>query len=82
MWCLVCFGCWGISLVRGRADIGEARFWRLDGQADYGILDGLARNPTNTDLIEANWDDLLRVAGSLKLGTVSASDLMRTLLSW
>ena len=61
------------------ADLGEARLWRIDPSADYGILDGLARNPINTDLIEDNWDDLLRVAGSLKLGTVSASDLMRTL---
>src|SRR6266699_1526187 len=29
-------------------------------------------------LITRNWDDLLRVAGSLKLGYVSAHDLMRT----
>ncbi|NEQ77955.1 MAG: Tn3 family transposase [Okeania sp. SIO2C9] len=61
------------------ADIGEARFWRIDGEADYGVLDGLARNPINVDLIEENWDDLLRVSGSLKLGVVSASSLMRTL---
>ncbi|MBV8884986.1 MAG: Tn3 family transposase [Chroococcidiopsidaceae cyanobacterium CP_BM_RX_35] len=42
-------------------------------------LDGLARYRVNIELITANWDDLLRVAGSLKLGTVSASELMRTL---
>ncbi len=35
------------------------------------------RGPTT--LIERNWDDLLRVAGSLKMGTVSASELMRAL---
>ncbi|MEI6628301.1 MAG: Tn3 family transposase, partial [Alphaproteobacteria bacterium] len=61
------------------ADIGDARFWRIDQGADYGILNNLARNPINITLIEDNWDDLLRVAGSLKLGTVSASDLMGTL---
>ncbi len=61
------------------ADIGEARFWRLDPAADYGALNNLARHPVNTGLIARNWDDLLRVAGSLKLGTVSASELMRTL---
>ena len=32
-----------------------------------------------TDLIEQNWDDLFRVAGSLKLGTVSATEIMRAL---
>ena len=62
------------------ADIGEARFWRLDPAADYGVLTGLARCRVNTELIMRNWDDLLRVAGSLQQGTVSASDLMRSIL--
>ncbi len=61
------------------ADIGETRFWRIDRDADYGALNGIARHRVNTDLIAQNWDDLLRVAGSLKLGTVSASEFMRTL---
>ena len=34
----------------------------------------------NTKLIRQNWDDLLRLAGSLHQGTVSASELMRSLL--
>ena len=62
------------------ADIGKARFWRLDPQADYGALNGLARHRTNIKLIEQNWDDILRVAGSLLLGTVHASELLRSLL--
>ena len=61
------------------ADIGGARFWRVDPKADYGALDGLARQRVNTKLIEAHWEDLLRLAGSLKLGTVQASGLIRTL---
>jgi TnpA family transposase len=61
------------------ADIGEARFWRIDNSANYGALDGLTKNKINTDLITNNWDDMLRVAGSLKLGTVNATDLMRSL---
>ncbi len=61
------------------ADLGVARFWRLDPRADYGPLDGVARQRVNTALIAAHWDDLLRVAGSLRLGTVSASALLRTL---
>jgi TnpA family transposase len=62
------------------ADLGEARFWRIDATADYGVLDRLARHRVNTKLIARNWDDMLRVAGSLKLGTISASELMRSLL--
>src|SRR6266699_4863392 len=62
------------------ADIGEARFWRLDPTADYGVLNTIARSRVNTKLIMRNWDDLLRVAGSLQQGTVSASELMRSIL--
>jgi len=62
------------------ADIGEARFWRLDPTADYGVLNSIARTRVNTKLIRQNWDDVLRVAGSLHQGTVSASELMRSLL--
>jgi len=62
------------------ADIGEARFWRLDPAADYGVLNSIARSRVNTDLITRNWDDILRVAGSLQQGTVSASELIRSIL--
>ncbi len=62
------------------ADIGEAAFWRLDPTADYGVLNSIARHRVNSKLVARNWDDLLRVAGSLHQGTVSASELMRSLL--
>lgn len=61
------------------ADIGETRYWRLNRQADYGDLNEVARSHINTGLIAAHWDDLLRVAGSLKQGTVPAPDIMRVL---
>lgn len=59
--------------------MGEARLWRIDSDADYGTLNDLARHQINLALITHHWEDLLRVAGSLKLGLVRASDLMRTL---
>ena len=58
------------------ADIGATRFWRMDKEANYGPLDGLARHRISTRLILSNWEDMLRVAGSLKLGTISASELI------
>jgi len=60
-------------------DIGKTRFWRINRRARYGALNKVARHKINTNRIIENWDDLLRVAGSLKLGKISASDLMRTL---
>ncbi len=61
------------------ADIGGARFWRVDSKADYGILDDLAANRINIKLVAEHWDDLLRLAGSLKLGVVRAAGITRTL---
>lgn len=62
------------------ADAGESVFWRVDKAANYGVLDDLARSCVNTHKIEQHWDDMMRVAGSLKLGTVQASELIRSLL--
>jgi len=61
------------------ADIGGARFWCVDPNADYGALNGLARHRAKMPLVVQNWDDLLRLAGSLKLGLVQAGGLIRTL---
>jgi TnpA family transposase len=62
------------------ADAGDVVFWRVDKAADYGVLNDLARGCANTKRIEQHWDDMLRIAGSLKLGTIHASELIRTLL--
>lgn len=62
------------------ADAGESVFWRVDKTADYGCLNELAYSCVNTHKIEQHWDDMMRIAGSLKLGTVQASELIRSLL--
>ena len=62
------------------ADAGEALFWRIDEEADYGVLNDLSRSRINTNKIAQHWDDMLRIVGSLKLGTVHASELIRSLL--
>jgi TnpA family transposase len=62
------------------ADAGEAVFWRVAKDTDYGILNELARGFVNTHRIEQHWEDMMRIAGSLKLGTIHASELIRTLL--
>ena len=61
------------------AGLPDQRFWRLDRDADYGPLNGLARNRINPQLIITHWDDILRVVGSLSTGTVRASELLRVL---
>jgi TnpA family transposase len=61
------------------ADVGGTRFWRIDPAADYGEFNAVAKSRLNTALIVQYWDDLLRLAGSLKLGKVPATGIMRIL---
>jgi TnpA family transposase len=58
---------------------GCARFWRVDKEAHYGPLNNLAWHNANVEKIHNNWDDFLRLAGSLKLGLVHSYNLIRTL---
>lgn len=61
------------------ADVGGTRFWRVDPAADYGEFDAVAKSRVNTALVAQHWDDLLRLAGSLRLGKVPATGIMRIL---
>jgi TnpA family transposase len=61
------------------ADVAGTRFWRIDPDADYGELNTLARQRVNPNLVIQNWDDMLRLVGSLIMGRVPATGIMRTL---
>jgi TnpA family transposase len=73
------FGLLGRIFSPRIADVGRLRFWRLDPIADYGELNKLAKSKIRKDLIARYWDDMLRVAGSLKLGSVHPTQLIRML---
>jgi len=61
------------------ADMGDARFWRFDAKANYGKLDLVSQHQLYPRRITTQWDDMLRLAGSLLLGRVPATGIMRTL---
>jgi len=61
------------------ADIGGTRFWRVDASADYGKLDAVSQHRLSLQRIALQWDDMLRLVGSLLLGRVPATGIMRTL---
>ena len=69
----------GLRFSPRLADIGGARFWRIDPLADYGKLNALAKSRININLIPPEWDGILRLLASLKLGRVPAEGIMRTL---
>ena len=51
----------------------------MDSVADYGILNKLAKNKIRQDVIGRYWEDMLRVAGSLKLETINPTHLIQML---
>jgi TnpA family transposase len=61
------------------ADVGGARFWRINSKADYGVLNDISNHKVSESSMRKHWEDILRVAVSLKLGHVSASELIRSL---
>lgn len=73
------FGLLGYQFSPRIADIGSSRFWKFDSDADYGELNKLAKNKIRKDIIIRYWDDMMRVAGSLKLGKVHPTQLIKTL---
>ena len=61
------------------ADLPDQRLWRIDREARYGPLNGLARHRINTRLITGNWDEICPLTASLRAGTVIPSAILRTL---
>ena len=47
--------------------------------ADYGKLNAISDHRAKLSIIEPHWDYVLRLIGSLKLGRVPATGIMRTL---
>lgn len=62
-------------------DVSDLRFWRMDAAADHGRFGAVARHTVRVERIERHWEDLLRIAGSLRMRRVRPSDFMRTLQS-
>ncbi|MGC8489340.1 MAG: Tn3 family transposase, partial [Clostridia bacterium] len=73
------FGLLGYQFSPRLRDVGQAPLYRMDNDAHYGPLDDLPRHLIRRELIIRHWEDMLRVAGSLRLGTVNATSLIRTL---
>jgi TnpA family transposase len=59
--------------------VGDTRLYSLEKPATYPTLERLIGGTVNTKLIAAHWDGFLRLATSIKQGTVTASLLLRKL---
>jgi TnpA family transposase len=63
-------------------DLGSQRLYRADRDSEYQHIESLLSGTIKTDKILPRWDDMLRVAGSLKLGWVTASLFISKLQSF
>jgi TnpA family transposase len=61
------------------ADPASALLYRPDTASNYGPLEPLLSRRIKRRLIEESWDDLLRIAGSLRTGDLPVSELFRYL---
>ena len=63
-------------------DIKERRLHLLPGQEAGPLLDGIVGDPIAHDHVAAHWDELLRLATSIRTGTVTASVMLRKLSAY
>lgn len=66
------FSLLGLQFAPRISDMGSQRLYRI-GTTPTGRVGGILKGKIKTDLIERHWDDLLRLAASLKTGWVTAS---------
>jgi TnpA family transposase len=60
-------------------DLKHRRLYCFGKPSDYPTLESLIAGRINIDLIRAHWSEILRIAASIRTGTVTASLIMRQL---
>lgn len=63
-------------------DLKHRRLYCFGKPSDTPALEPMIAGKINVDLIRAHWQDILRVAASIRTGTVTASLIMRQLASF
>jgi len=63
-------------------DLADKKLYRIDKTISYKHLEPLLKGKINCDRILKNWDDILRIVASIKLGWVTASLFISKLQSY
>jgi TnpA family transposase len=72
----------GLQFAPRLRDIADQKLYRFDKSTRYNHIEPLLRGTIHPERILKHWDDLLRVAGSFKLGWVTASLFIGRLQSY
>lgn len=63
-------------------DLADRKLFVIDRQADYGPLAPLIGGGVDVKLLEDNWDAVLRLAASIKAGTVPPSVILKKIAAF
>ncbi len=63
-------------------DLADRRLYTIDRATEYAALAPLIGGKVNVKRIAEHWDDILRLATSIRLGTVTASLILRKLAAY
>lgn len=63
-------------------DLADKRLFTTDSKKSYPAINTLIGGPINVKHIRSHWDEILRLATSIKQGTVTASLMLRKLGSY
>lgn len=72
----------GLQFAPRIRDLGKQQLYRCDSERTYRHIEPLLTGKIDQELILRHWDDLLRLAGSLKLGWAPASLLIGKLQAY
>lgn len=73
------FSALGLRFSPRIRDVADQRLYGFEGMDDFGFGGSLLKGKVDEKLILKHWDDIMRVAGSLKLGWVTSSLLVSRL---
>lgn len=63
-------------------DLAEKNLYFIDKDLNYGLLEPLLGEKLKLSALRKNWEDILHLASSVKLGTVPASLILKKLASY
>ena len=69
----------GYSFMPRLRDLADQQLYKLDRKASFGKLDPLFRGSADAELIAEQWDQMVRVAASLKNHTAPANVIIQRL---
>lgn len=70
----------GFSFQPRIKDVGKTKLYAPKGLKKFKVIGPqVSSTPINTEIIKENWDEILRIAYSVKEGTVKASSILKKL---